>query len=270
MQKGLAEINEIIEICKKVVEYARMTTITRYNDGNRLYGEYKQLIRLFANKYNIEHHSSKTIRMLYDRIEKYYWNGQNYSVNEVEAENILNSIIELKHVLFKDYCDRIFISHCEKDKEDVHAFMDLLYAIGIEKPLQNGEKVVFCSSHPAGYIKNGKMFDEEIIKQFYWDYNTFFILWYTDGYFESQPCLNEAGAIWVMNKNYQEITSVDFDRSKIRGLLNDKKISFSANDVTRLNTFKEQIEEMFGINSVDINYWEKEREKYLKSLKHSL
>ena len=135
----------------------------------------------------------------------------------------------------------------EPTQEQVDALIDLLYAIGIPRPLQNGDKTIFCSSHPAAYIENGQMIDNEIIKHFHCEQNVFFILWYTDNYFESQACLNEMGAVWVMNKQYQEILMPGFERNKIGGLLPKEKVSFYANDKFRLNTFKEQIEKMFSM-----------------------
>ena len=59
------------------------------------------------------------------------------------------------------------------------------------------------------------------------DKHVFYILWYTDRYFESPACLNEVGAIWAMKKKYQEILMPNFDANKIYGLLDKQSMHFT-------------------------------------------
>ena len=152
----------------------------------------------------------------------------------------------LKHDLFKDAYEKIFIGHREKDEEQVAAFVELLHVIGIpRKTLQDSESIIFCTSHPEGYIKNGERNLDKIRDMINTDEHTFYILWYTDRYFESPACLNEAGAIWAMKKKYQEILMPDFDENKINGLLDKQPVWFKTDNKARLNTFKEHIEAMF-------------------------
>ena len=180
-----------------------------------------------------------------------------------EAKDIKSLIIQLKHALFPECFEKIFISHSEKDEKQVHAFIELLYAIGIPRPLQGEENPIFCSSHPAAYIGNGCPISDTIKRQFQGHEHTFYILWYTENYFNSQACLNEAGAIWVMNRKYQEILYPNLDRKKINGLLDKQPISFYSNDVMRLNSFKEQIEKMYDLTPVNQNYWEMIRNDFV-------
>ena len=233
--------------------------------GDDLYEKYKVLINSFCDKYEIGKNQSELIKTTYLTIKEYFWK-KNYSVNLSEANTILVSVKYLKSLLYPDLYEKIFISHREKDKEQVDALMELLYAIGIQRPLQNGEKSIFCTSHPAAYVENGQKFDEQIFKQFYTKKNVFFILWYTDNYFASQPCLNEMGAVWAMNKKYQEILIPGFDRDKIGGLLPKTAISFYADDKYRLNTLKEQIEKMFYLQPITPNAWEKARDKFIEAI----
>lgn len=263
METKLIEINEIISVCKALVERIQINGIVRAGDD--LYEKYKTLINSFCNKYGIKDMQSKMIHSAYLRIIDYYWKG-NYTVNVKEAQDILEIIVYLKSLLFPDLYEKIFISHREKDKEQIDAFVELLYAIGIPRPLQNGEKMIFCSSHPAAYIENGQMIDDEIMEQFHSKQKVFFILWYTDNYFESQACLNEMGAIWVTQQDYQEILMPNFDRSKIGGLLPKEKISFKANDKFRLNSFKDQIEKKFLLQPIDQNSWEVARDKFIETI----
>lgn len=263
MDIKLAEINDIIDVCNALVQRIEKTGTVQ--TGDDLYEKYKVLINLFCDKYDIDKNSTKLVHSTYLSIKDYYWK-RNYTVNLSEAKAILELVIFLKKLLFPDLYEKIFISHREKDKRQVDALIELLYAIGIPRPLQNGEKSIFCTSHPAAYVENGQKFDEQIFKQFYSEKNVFFILWYTENYFQSQACLNEMGAIWVMDKKYQEILIPGFDRHKIGGLLPKAAISFYANDKYRLNTLKEQIEKMFYLQPITPNTWETARDKFITTI----
>lgn len=126
--------------------------------------------------------------------------------------------------------------------------------------------MIFCTSHPATYIDNGIRNLEEIRKQFNNSDHTFFILWYTDNYFESQACLNEAGAIWATEKKYQEILAPWFDSSKIGGLMDKEKVWFRANDNHRLNNFKQDLESMFDLEPLTLNAWEDVRNQFIAKI----
>ncbi|MBR4319721.1 MAG: hypothetical protein IKP69_06700 [Oscillospiraceae bacterium] len=253
--------NEIVKLCESMIEYIQKNGII--NKGNELYLNYRKRIYQFVNKYDLKHSDSDIHVLLYYIIDMYY---SHYTLNQNEAQIILETIVRLKHELFPDNYEKIFISHREKDKEQVHAFMELLHVIGIPLPLDGGESVIFCSSHPEAYIQNGNLIDEEVKKQFHNHKHTFYILWYTDNYFESQPCLNEAGAVWVMNKKYQEITSPNFSRAKISSLLDTQKLSFCSSDKNRLNDFKKQIENMFSLPSINQNSWEMARDNFINKM----
>ena len=263
MELKLMELNEIIGVCEDLI--IRIQNNGTVKAGDDLYEKYKSLIDAFCTKYDIEHMSSEPIRSIFSNIQNYYW-SRNYTVNLQEAKAILESIVNLKTLLYPDLYEKLFISHREKDREQVNAMIELLYAIGIPRPLENGDSMIFCSSHPTAYIENGQMIDDTIMELFHCKQNVFFILWYTDNYFESQACLNEMGAIWVMKKKYQEIIMPGFNRSKIGGLLPKEKITFAANDKFRLNTFKEQIEKMFALCPISPNAWEMARDNYIKTI----
>lgn len=263
MEIKLMELNEIIQVCKDLINRIQNNGVVKAKDD--LYEEYKSLINAFCTKYDIEHIDSELIHTTYLTIKQYYWT-RNYTVNIKEAYAILELIEYLKSLLYPNLYEKIFISHREKDREQVDALIELLYAIGIPRPLENGESIIFCSSHPAAYIENGQMIDDTIMELFHCRHNVFYILWYTDNYFESQACLNEMGAIWAMNKTYQEILMLGFDRSKIGGLLPKAKLSFTANDKFRLNTFKKQIEKMFALQPIASNAWEIARDNYIKTI----
>ncbi len=261
----LIEIQKVIKVCELLV--CKIEQVGDVSTDDETYKEYQKLVLDFCRKYEIKKNKTGNYRNIYNIIDKYYWSGNRASsVNIGEAKIIYEAVTKLKYEMFPNVYEKIFISHREVDKKQVAAFMDLLYAIGIPRPSTGEESTIFCSSHPAAYIENGKMIDEEIIKQFYDHRNTLFILWYTDNYFESQACLNEMGAIWVMKKEYQEILAPNFDRNKVGGLLPPMKMNFYADDKYRLNILKEQLEKMFYLKPISINLWESEREKFINRI----
>jgi len=263
MNIGLKEINEIIAVCESLEQYIFMNGTVETGDAS--YEKYKKLIDRFDDTYSLQTHSSAEVKYLRGKLCKLYWKDK-YTVCLEEARDIKSLIIKLKHVLFPDYYEKIFISHREMDKEQVHAFIELLYAIGIPRPLQGEGNPIFCSSHPAAYIENGCPISDEIKKQFNGHEHRLYIIWYTENFFDSQACLNEAGAIWAMNKKYQEILYPNMDRQRIQGLLDKQPVSFYSNDAMRLNTFKEQIEKLFDISPINLNYWEMARNAFIAKM----
>lgn len=274
MNPQLKEINEILALCDSmIVDIQKNGIISR---GNSNYEEYKARIKAFLATHNL----MRPDYGLYAVLDALYFtpnertvrfavgnNSNNYTLNMSEALTIRNAVIALKHEHFPDTYERIFISHREKDAAQVSAFIELLYAIGISRPtVGNDEKVIFCTSHPATYLENGARNLDEIREKFNCSDHTFFIMWYTDNYFESQACLNEAGAIWALNKKYQEILIPGFDSSKIGGLLDKQSVWFRANDKFRLNTFKEQLESMFGLDPLTTNAWETARDSFISKI----
>lgn len=264
MDNKIVEINKILNLTDKMIEYTKTNSVIR--PGNNEYMLYKRSVFDFCKRYNVKAQHPA----LYNLLKFYYYESSPYFVDFVEAQNIRKTIIELKNALCPNSYEKIFISHREKDKKEVDAFIELLHAIGIPRTTASQkEGVIFCTSHPEGYIPNGEQNLDEIRNQINTDRHTFYILWYTDNYFESQACLNEAGAIWAMKKKYQEILSPSFDSNKIRGLLDKQPTWFRSNDKYRLNTFKEQLESMFSLEPITTNSWEKARDMFLQQLNNA-
>lgn len=261
MKAQLLEHNEIINACEALIDYAGSHgTIV---SGNTKYNRYKLLLKAYVNRYNLEDKSNPFFSVL----DFFYYNNRSFSINQKEAQMMRRVLVAWKHELLSNSFERIFISHREKDKPQVDAFINLLHAIGIPRPKASQQKgIIFCSSHPAYYIKNGERNLEVIKKELNTDDHTFYILWYTDLYFKSQACLNEAGAIWALSKNYQEILSPSFDAKAMGGLLDKQPVWFVSTDKYRLNTFKTQLEEMFDLDPLDINAWEKERDEFIERI----
>lgn len=258
----LQDINEVIDASKALVGFIQRNGTVR--TGNHEYNHYKDLIAQFVGKYRLKD-SGNPYYFVLDRY--YFYEHQSYTVNLAEARMIYRTLVAWKHELVPDCFEKVFISHREKDKPQVDAFINLLHAIGIARPRQSqDQKTIFCSSHPAYYIENGKKNLDEIKQAIQSDQHTFFILWYTDNYFDSQACLNEVGAIWALDKRYQEILSPTFDHSRIGGLLDKQPTWFVSTDKYRLNTFKEQLEKMFDLDPLQQNAWEKARDEFIDQI----
>lgn len=257
MNGQLKEINEILSLCDSIVKQTKERGTISVNQD---YEEYKRRIKAFLGSRGLIQKDYGPYRIL----EALYYSSGSYTLNQSEAKAIREAVINLKHELFPNSFEKVFISHREKDAAQVAAFIDLLYAIGIPRPtVGNDEDTIFCTSHPSSYIDNGKRNMDEIRERFNCPDHTFFIMWYTDNYFESQACLNEAGAIWATNKKYQEILMPGFACEKIGGLLDKQPVWFRANDKFRLNTFREQMEELFGLDPLTQNAWEIARDAFI-------
>ena len=262
MPTSIADINHIINLCDMFIE--DIHHFGSISNGNAHYEEYKDKISLFFHQNQNLMNNEFAPYVILDYL---HFNGRPFTVNLSEATMIKNTVIELKHDLFKNKYDKIFISHREKDKKQVELFIDLLYSIGIPRPtVINKENSIFCTSHPACYIQNGERNLDEIKRFFQSHYHIFYVLWYTDDYFESQACLNEAGAIWASGGRYQEILAPSFDCGKIGGLLDKQPVWFRTTDKYRLNILKEQLESMFGIQPLTTNAWENARDSYIERM----
>jgi hypothetical protein len=88
--------------------------------------------------------------------------------------------------------ERIFLSHASKDKEIIQGFMDeiLIGALSIKL----GD--IFCTTTDGTKIKSGEDWRNEIRAHLVEAKITF--LFITPNYKESEICLNEMGAAWVL------------------------------------------------------------------------
>lgn len=265
MNLKLKEINEIISRCDQMMDVAQKIGYIKANHD--YYCTYCEQIDIFCSTHNLEDKNYAPYAIL----NKYWAPFSEAKLFPSEIAEIRHNLVLIKHDLFEDAYEKIFISHREKDADQVAAFVELLHVIGIpRKTSQDSESIIFCTSHPEGYIKNGERNLDKIRDMINTDRHVYYILWYTDRYFESPACLNEAGAIWAMKKKYQEILMSNFDANKINGLLDKQSVWFKTDDKARLNTFKKQIEVMFGLNPIDYNVWENARDKFIEQINKTI
>lgn len=260
MNPILIEINEIFLLTDKMIDLLESGRVIK--TGNEVYEDYKTRIKAFLKKNMID----EIYPNIYKCLCKYYFSSA-YTVNLGEVFEIKNLILQLKYSLLPNIYEKIFISHREKDKRYTDALVELLHAIGIPRQTKNQkEGMIFCSSHPEGYINNAEKNLDVIKSYFTTEDNVFFVLFYSDNYFESQACLNEQGAVWATNQKYQEILTPNFSTDKIKGLLDKQQVWFRCNDKYRLNTFKEQLEKMFYLEPLAMNAWEIARDRFIEQV----
>ena len=141
MNPKLKEINELIALCDQMLFYIQERGDIRPN--NDLYLSYKFKVDSFCKQNKINDKSYAPYAILCT----FFFNSSAYTVNKSEVLAIKNALVEIKHTLFKDGYEKIFISHREADKDQVDAFVDLLHAIGIPRPTTElPDSVIFCTS----------------------------------------------------------------------------------------------------------------------------
>lgn len=76
-------------------------------------------------------------------------------------------------------------------------------------------------------------------------YNDLVVFMLSKNYYESVACLNEMGATWVLQKQYQTILLPEFDFKDIVGAINLRDISFKLDDkfnrISAMGEFKDNI-----------------------------
>ena len=87
---------------------------------------------------------------------------------------------------------RIFISHSSKDGDIVGSFISLILSNTLEIPSED----VFCSSVPATGVPIGEDWKSEVAERM--KQSEIVVFFYSVNSFESEICLNELGAAWIL------------------------------------------------------------------------
>ena len=159
---------------------------------------------------------------------------------------------------------KIFISHSTDDISIVEGFVTMLEQIGVKQ----GQ--LFCSS-VAGYeIPQGAGDLYDFIRNEMSNDNLFAILMLSKNYYKSPVCLNEMGAAWVKQSEYQSILLPGFQYSKIKGAVDPRDITFRLDDEKKrnyaLNDLKDRIIKHLGISDISQNRWERIRNQFLERI----
>lgn len=109
-----------------------------------------------------------------------------------------------ENVFMKRKYDKIFISHSYKDKEICDELVFLLEDIGLTK------NEIFYSSLPGFGVPLGKNI-ADTIKMEFTEKRILVIFMLSTNYYESVKCLNEMGAAWVKQTDFQTFLLPGFE-----------------------------------------------------------
>lgn len=157
---------------------------------------------------------------------------------------------------------RIFISHSSKDKEIIQAFMDeiLIGALGIKIT------DIFCTTTDGTKIKSGNDWRNDIKEHLVGSKITFLII--TPNYKESEICLNEMGAAWVLSGRTIPLIVEPVNYESV-GLLQEVKQVEKIQDGGSLDRIKDILQEDLGIPHQEIpsDWWSTKKDRFLEKIK---
>jgi hypothetical protein len=156
---------------------------------------------------------------------------------------------------------KIFISHSHKDKKLINEFVEKILMLGCGIDYPN----IFCSSIDGLGIKTGEDFREHIRTKLL-DCD-FIFLFISANYKQSEICLNEMGASWVLdNKRIIPLIFPNLDFDSL-GTLFGVKQGAKINDSSALDGLHEEIVKAIG-TTVKIAWWNKHKSDFLEFLEH--
>lgn len=160
---------------------------------------------------------------------------------------------------------KIFISHSAEDKDIVIAFVEFLEDIGIR------EEQIFCSSMSEYGIplEAGDIY--EYIKKQFNTYEFYIIFMLSDNYYKSVACLNEMGAVWVLQNKYMSILLPGFKLKVTQGAINPREIGVKLdNDIAKvkgeLGQLKDILSKEFNLEEIRGPRWERKRDEFLRKI----
>ncbi len=152
--------------------------------------------------------------------------------------------------------NKIFISHSEHDKPIVDSFVELLQT-GANIPSTD----IFCSSLEGMGIPTGENFID-FIKRELVDPKAV-IVFMSKNYLNSQFCLCELGASWMLSNFILPILVEPLTFNDIKGvLLNTQAARLNHSD--DLNNFIESLNKKIGNSKFRFPRWEAQRDKFLE------
>ncbi|MGA8087442.1 MAG: toll/interleukin-1 receptor domain-containing protein [Terracidiphilus sp.] len=152
---------------------------------------------------------------------------------------------------------RVFISHADKDSALANALTDLLLT-GLNLQTSN----IFCSSLAGLGIPAGQDF-KSYIKQELAD-STVVIALLTPNYYASAFCLCEAGAAWVLSKDFLPFVVSNSTFGEMKAVLQGTQ-ALRLEEETALDEMRERIEKGLSVTSKHA-WWTKKKGEFLKKL----
>lgn len=154
---------------------------------------------------------------------------------------------------------KIFISHALKDKEIVSLFVDKILVLGSGVSL---EDIVFTSREDTGVI-NGEDIPEAIksgLKE-----SALFFMMVSEAYKDSEVCLNEMGAAWVMDDLSRKIILLPNTGFEKIGWLMSLKKGMKLDDRDGLDMIHDDVVSALG-KTVKTVTWNRYKEEFQDGL----
>ncbi len=240
--------------------------VTKIFKGTDVWTEFENISQIFIQRFGSSFPSEcRIINTYVTKIlshKKCSWDEVDfikYMVNIVSEE-----YEEKENQLQIKKANKVFISHSQKDIKIVKKFVDLLNRIGLDR------NTLFCSSVPGFNIKQGSGDIFDYLRSEFNNNNLFVVFMLSKNYYESVACLNEMGATWVLQKQYQTILLPEFDFKDIVGAINLRDISFKLDDkfnrISAMGEFKDNIINFLQFDTVDSTVWDYRRERFFNEI----
>ena len=195
--------------------------------------------------------------------------SKKYTADEVKRMRermnvILDGYEDKERKLCPSKPNKVFISHAGEDKDVIEKLVDLLSRIGLNS------NNLFCSSIPGFMIRQGSGDIFEHLRSEFNDNNLFVIFMLSRNYYNSAACLNEMGAAWILQKQYQTILLPGFNFDDIKGAINPRNISFKLNDRYYRNAamreFKDNVIDFLQLQEVNSSAWDYYRDQFFEEI----
>lgn len=151
---------------------------------------------------------------------------------------------------------KIFISHSSQDSEMLAALVDLLIKSGIPK-----ENIVATSAPDTGFSVGESLYGNLKSVLLGNDLSVIYLL--SENYYSSPICLNEMGAAWIRDIEYQyPILLPGFSFEQVKGVIRDKEkigISLSSIDSATEQSFDNLVTSLAGRFAIKIDPYVKKR-----------
>lgn len=184
-------------------------------------------------------------------------------IHNALIEQIEENLVETKPT--QQQFQEIFISHSSEDKEIIQAFVDLILDNGLSiKPTS-----IFCASLDGMKIKSGEDWRDYIQDRLKNAKVTFLII--TPNYKESEICLNEMGASWVLSGKVIPLAVEPIDYKSVGVIMEVRQIE-KILDEKALDRIKDLIQEKLNIDPKEIlsDRWTVKKIEFLTKVKDIL
>lgn len=201
-----------------------------------------------------------------NKIEEKICSGKDTYGNVFLKIRIIGQLELLLEVLEEELSKKtkIFISHSSNDKKIVDELVDLLEKIGIKD-----KESLFCSSIQGYGVEFGEDIYQRLQEEFE-SYNVYVIFILSKNYYNSNDCLNEMGATWVLKNKYHTLLSPGFEYTDIKGVINPMKKSFKLDEKTtrveNLIKLRDELIEIFDLKKIDEVLWRRYEESFFKKI----